>query len=40
MIPELPTLVGGLPAWLVLTLKALAAGGFMTLANFVILYAS
>jgi hypothetical protein len=40
MIPDLPTLGGGPPAWLLVVFKALAAGGFMTLANFVILYAS
>jgi len=40
MIPLLPTLSGGPSAWFLLALKALAAGGFMTLANFVIMYAS
>jgi hypothetical protein len=37
MLPALPPLGG---AWMVLTLKALAALGFMTVANVVILYAS
>jgi hypothetical protein len=40
MIPSLPTLTGAAGGWLVLALKALAAGGFMTLANVVIVYAS
>jgi hypothetical protein len=37
MLPALPPLGG---AWIVLALKALAALGFMTVANVVILYAS
>jgi len=41
MIPGLPTLTtGAASAWTFLALKALAALGFMTAANFVILYAS
>jgi hypothetical protein len=40
MIPGLPTLTGASSAWLLLALKALAAMGFMTAANLVILYAS
>ena len=39
MIPDLPTLTGASSGWLILALKALAAGGFMSLANVVILYA-
>jgi hypothetical protein len=40
MIPALPTLTGAPAAWMLLALKALAATGFMTAANLVILYAS
>jgi hypothetical protein len=39
MIPVLPTLGGAASAWLMLALKALAAIGFMTAANAVIMYA-
>jgi hypothetical protein len=39
MIPDLPTLTGASGASLFLALKAFAALGFMTAANFVILYA-
>jgi len=39
MIPALPTLTGASGAWVLLVLKALAAMGFMTLANVIILYA-
>ncbi len=39
MIPELPTLSGAAGYWTILALKALAATGFMTAANVVILYA-
>jgi hypothetical protein len=39
MIPELPVLTGAASSWLLLSLKALAAMGFMTAANLVILYA-
>ena len=40
MIPELPNFTGTLGAGLLLALKTIAAAGFMTMANFVILYAS
>jgi hypothetical protein len=40
MTPLLPTLAGGLGAWLLLGVKILAALGFVTAANLVILYAS
>jgi hypothetical protein len=40
MISELPHLTGAVGAWLLLAFKAIAAAGFMTLANVVILYAS
>jgi hypothetical protein len=40
LIPMLPALPPFGAAWLVLALKALAALGFMTAANLVILYAS
>jgi hypothetical protein len=39
MIPDLPTLTGATSHWMILALKALAATGFMTAANVVILYA-
>jgi hypothetical protein len=39
MIPDLPHLTGAAGGWLLLALKAVAAAGFMTAANFVILYA-
>jgi len=39
MIPDLPTLTGAASGWMLLVLKALAAMGFMTVANVVILYA-
>jgi hypothetical protein len=39
MIPDLDPLGGGELAWLMLLLKTLAAMGFMTAANFVVLYA-
>jgi len=39
MIPVLPTLGGAGSAWLMLALKALAAIGFMAVANAVVLYA-
>jgi hypothetical protein len=39
MIPDLPTLTGAAGGWLLLALKAVAAMGFMTAANLVILYA-
>jgi len=39
MIPDLPDLGGAGSAWLMLALKTLAAMGFMTLADVVILYA-
>ena len=39
MIPPLTSLTGAPAAWSLLALKALAAGGFMALANLVILYA-
>jgi hypothetical protein len=39
MIPDPSTLTGHASHWLVLGLKALAAMGFMTAANVVILYA-
>ena len=38
MLPDLPNLTGAGGAWL-LALKALAAMGFMTAANVIILYA-
>jgi hypothetical protein len=40
LIPMLPILPPFGGAWIALTLKALAALGFMTVANVVILYAS
>jgi hypothetical protein len=40
MIPDLPILTGAAGGWLMLALKAIAAMGFMTAANVVILYAS
>jgi hypothetical protein len=40
MTPLLPTLVGGWSAWVLLGCKILAALGFVSLANLVILYAS
>ena len=40
MTPLLPTLTGGLGAWLLLGVKILGAFGFMAAANLVILYAS
>ena len=39
MLPDLPTLTGASGGWMLLVLKALAAMGFMTVANVVILYA-
>jgi len=39
MIPDLPTLTGETSSWIIIALKALAATGFMTAANVVILYA-
>jgi hypothetical protein len=39
MIPDLPTLTGAAGPWMIIALKALAATGFMTMANVVILYA-
>jgi hypothetical protein len=39
MLPDLPNLTGPFSAWLVLALKAIAAMGFMTAANVIILYA-
>jgi hypothetical protein len=39
MIPDLPNLTGASGAWIFIALKALAAMGFMTAANVVILYA-
>jgi hypothetical protein len=39
MIPDLPTLTGASGGGFILALKALAAMGFMTAANVVILYA-
>ena len=39
MIPDLPTLTGASGGWILLALKAIAAMGFMTAANVVILYA-
>jgi hypothetical protein len=39
MIPDLPNLAGAGSGWLLLSLKALGAMGFMTAANVVILYA-
>ena len=40
MTPLLPTLAGGLAAWVLLGVKILAAFGFVAAANMVILYAS
>jgi hypothetical protein len=40
MIPDLSHLAGAISPWLLIALKALAAAGFMTAANFVIMYAS
>lgn len=39
MLPDLPTITGA-SGWLLLAFKVLGALGFMTAANFVILYAS
>ncbi len=39
MIPDPTPLTGDASHWLVIALKALAAAGFMTAADFVILYA-
>jgi hypothetical protein len=39
MIPDLPTLTGTSGEWMFIALKALAAMGFMTAANVIILYA-
>jgi hypothetical protein len=39
MIPHLPSLTGATSAWMLIALKAVAALGFMTAANVVILYA-
>jgi hypothetical protein len=39
MMPDLPTLTGASGTWMFLVLKAVAAMGFMTAANLVILYA-
>jgi hypothetical protein len=39
MIPLLPNLTGASGAWVLIALKALAAMGFMTIANVIILYA-
>jgi hypothetical protein len=39
VIPELPPFTGETSAWIMIALRALAATGFMTAANFVILYA-
>jgi hypothetical protein len=39
MLPGLPALTGAWGAWLMLGLKILAAMGFMTAADFVMLYA-
>jgi hypothetical protein len=39
MIPDLPTLTGASGSWMIIALKAVAATGFMTAANVVILYA-
>ena len=39
MIPDLPTLTGASGAWILLAFKAIAAMGFMTAANVIILYA-
>ncbi len=39
MIPDLPSLSDAASAWALLGLKGLAAMGFMTAANLVILYA-
>ncbi len=39
MIPELPDLTGASGAWVFIVLKTLAAMGFMTVANVIILYA-
>jgi hypothetical protein len=39
MLPDLPTLTGSSGGWMLLALKALAAMGFMTAANLLILYA-
>ena len=40
MTPLLPTLTGGFGAWALLGFKIVAALGFVTAANLVILYAS
>jgi hypothetical protein len=39
MVPSLPILTGASGAWIMLALKVVAAMGFMTAANAVILYA-
>ena len=39
VIPDLPNLTGASSAWVLLALKAIAAMGFMTAANVIILYA-
>jgi hypothetical protein len=39
MTPVLPDLSGAVGAWFLIALKAIAAAGFMTAANVVILYA-
>jgi hypothetical protein len=39
MLPSLPVLTGATGAWLMLGLKVLAALGFMTAADMVMLYA-
>jgi len=39
MFPDLPHLAGAMSSWLLIALKAIAAAGFMTAADFVILYA-
>ena len=39
-MPDLPTLTGGISAWVVLGLKVLATVGFMAAADTLILYAS
>jgi len=40
MVPEWMPFSSALGAWVILALKAMAAAGFLTLANVVILYAS
>ena len=39
MIPDLPTLTGVAGGWMLIALKGIAAMGFMTAANVIILYA-